>query len=487
MTRRRALEWTGVALLYGTSLAVARWCGLHYVVTENLWHLIDSQLLEAHPLGGLVYLHSQPPGLNALFALLLSLQARAGVSVAASGEVLFGVIGLGVALLLYEQARRMAGRVAAVVAVVLLLVMPGFHVYRAGFFYSLLLAAAMLAVVFFARRYFDAGRAADCVAVGASALALGWTSSLFPPTACAALLLAVIALRTRWAPRRELRPVAGWLVLFLALLAAWPAKNAWVFGSPFNTSWTGFNLTRLTPVDSPEVNRFIATGAVPEWAAKRWEETKPEAAWAARALSEPRKPTSAFRNLNHYLFVYTRAEQVRAGLAWRLGSPGRWARMAATYYRYWSMPTDFNPYTGASWRKDVARFDRWASAYERLLFFDVGVPAAAPETEDRGSTFLRRLQDATRPVPLTIFAVAGFPLLLALSGWALWRRRPWDPESGAAALALGAVVWTLLVPCLTDGLEGNRMRFTSAPLIPLLWTYVLATWRRSRASRASAS
>jgi hypothetical protein len=31
-----------------------------------------------------------------------------------------------------------------------------------------------------------------------------------------------------------------------------------------------------------------------------------------------------------------------------------------------------------------------------------------------------------------------------------------------------AVVWVLVVPCLTDGHEGNRMRFAVDPLIAIL-------------------
>jgi hypothetical protein len=67
-----------------------------------------------------------------------------------------------------------------------------------------------------------------------------------------------------------------------------------------------------------------------------------------------------------------------------------------------------------------------------------------------------------RPVPYTLFGFVVFPLLVALAAWQQVFR-PRTLRTTTAAAALLCLLWPMLAACLTDGQEGNRMRFSTTP------------------------
>ena len=68
-----------------------------------------------------------------------------------------------------------------------------------------------------------------------------------------------------------------------------------------------------------------------------------------------------------------------------------------------------------------------------------------------------------QPVPYTPYAFV-YPLfLLACGGVAVRKRR--EPIGWFLALCALMSAWTIFVPALTDGVEGNRMRLAAAPLV----------------------
>ena len=48
-----------------------------------------------------------------------------------------------------------------------------------------------------------------------------------------------------------------------------------------------------------------------------------------------------------------------------------------------------------------------------------------------------------------------------------------------------ALLWVLAVPCLTDGTEGNRMRYPVSPCVLLMTAWTAAEVRRRAAERRS--
>jgi hypothetical protein len=71
----------------------------------------------------------------------------------------------------------------------------------------------------------------------------------------------------------------------------------------------------------------------------------------------------------------------------------------------------------------------------------------------------------------TGFAIL-FPILMAATGIALWRRRPWGPEERTVAVMFFTVLWVLALVVFVDGPEGNRVRFSTEPYLFLMagWT-----------------
>jgi hypothetical protein len=68
--------------------------------------------------------------------------------------------------------------------------------------------------------------------------------------------------------------------------------------------------------------------------------------------------------------------------------------------------------------------------------------------------------------------VLGLPVLLIAVAVLLPRRLRTGPEAWVALLAAAALLWVLVVPCLTDGTEGNRMRYAVSPCVLLLAAWV---------------
>jgi hypothetical protein len=167
------------------------------------------------------------------------------------------------------------------------------------------------------------------------------------------------------------------------------------------------------------------------------------------------------QNWNHVAFLAAGPELGRCATTWRLAHPVAWLAKGAGQYAMWTRPTFVHPYDGALVGPADARWIAYASAYERVAFHDLRpiVERLLPDL------FLHR--EATirgRPVPYTLFGVVVFPAILGLAGWQQVRR-PRSVRSAVAAAALVVVVWPMVAACLTDGQEGNRMRFSTSPAL----------------------
>jgi hypothetical protein len=244
-----------------------------------------------------------------------------------------------------------------------------------------------------------------------------------------------------------------------------------LFGQATYSTWSGYNLAKATPVMDADLARFRSHGEVSERVADalaHFEEKRQLK--RSNAISAVRKAGGSL-NWNHYIFVLVNPSLRDRALAWRLEHPGAWLGNAVAFYWLSTRASYTHPYTGAIRGPDERDPSRPASPLYRgfarlhrgLLFADLRPaleriwPAAVPESI-RG-----------QGVPMTLFGVVVLPLTLAAAfalGVSRWRR-----SRGEAAILLTfafCIVYALALPCLTDGIEGNRFRFATGPLFTLL-------------------
>jgi len=430
MPARRERWWTGPRLevaawlaAYLAVLTLAMAAGFRMWVPWDYVNLLPRELL-AERLGESVWnLHSQPPLLNLVLGGALALAGGVGGVGGTVESWLFalhaligGVVVAATACLLLRLRIRpwLRGVVMA-----LLVLDPAFYIFLTLFFtplYELLwLSLAALAAHRFAERPSARAFAAFSVPV----VALAYSRALFHPVWAGAALAAVAASCGNAvaascgnaAPPAERRRIAGVLALSVALLAAWPLKNALRFGVWGFSSWQGYNLSRGLAIAPP-----------PAWALFSWDRLPGADAARAGALAlVPERfrgipaltlttKADGSPNWNHYAMIGMSAELGHRALAVMTHQP----------------------------RKVVTK------ALDTYLHVFCRPPVKA------GGVLWTRL-----------FA-ACFPLLCAAAAWRIFKLRVAD-RSAAVALAflLAAVLWVLAMALFVDGDEANRLRFST--------------------------
>ena len=486
MSRNRnlALPALAVAAYLGAAAAAAA-VGFQFWIPWVVVQLLGRAELQRAPIASLLALHAQPPLLNAVLAAALRFGAVIGCGPELPLSVLFFLLGGAVVVLLAQLIASVTGSPWLAMAAVLLTVAdPALHVYRTVFFYELPLAALLLAGLTAASRFLASGRERHLLLFVLALGGMGLLRSLYHP-AWAAGMFAVLAIgRARLAPDRL--GGAAWLrstALLAVLLALWPLKNALLFGAPITSSWIGYNLSRGTPVREPAFETYLQTGAVEETLRRQWLRSAPAFLRDAPVLAAPTKD-GGVRNWNHYIFLLTYRKLEGDTLAWRREHTGEWLRQSLANYLLWGRPSYVDSYWSRPRGPDSALYRSYAGWHQRLMFPDLrGVvvrwtPAAAVH---------RSTVVWGGPAPYTLFTLVGLPLLLAALTLLLPARLGRGPDAWVALLAAMTLVWILVVPCLTDGTEGNRMRYPVSPCVLLLTAWAgTAAWQRVRARRAPA-
>jgi len=450
--------------------------------------LLDPVYLAARPFDSLLYLHAQPPVLNTLALIVLHGSHLTGLSETAVANGLFAALSFGCFYALLRVAQLATGsRIAAAACGALLLLNPAFAFYRHRLLYEIPALLAVLLVSWSWLAFVRHGRRVHGVALALSLGLLCLTKSLFHPLF--ALLVALLALAARRAVSG-----GGWIELFrghaaavalgVALVLLWPAKNWLVFDHFVSSSWLGFNLTVRTPAESyAPFREFVDEGKIDPSLQARIDAFEGVRAGddlsVVRDLKKPTYPKIA--NWNHLAVLYTSGELARRGMEWRLEHPVEWLAMTTGRYFMTMRPSFIYPYSANTVFSGGPRYDRYAARYRDILHPDLRpwLERVAPGWFVHRYAVMRDKQ-----IPYTPFAFA-YPVFLLACAIVAWRMRR-TPAGWFLILCALASAWTVFVPALTDGAEGNRMRLASAPLVCVgLCVLLQAAWHRWRGARGA--
>ena len=144
------------ALLYLSAVAVAHLVGFRMEIPWGYVQLLDARIVSEHPATSLWYMHNQPPGLTAVFALVMNASRLLDASPESVAKLLFLAGGLLGVCLLFQMLFQLTGsRMASLAGVAVLLASPGYHLFANLFFYTFLLHLLLLALLWLAWRFLE--------------------------------------------------------------------------------------------------------------------------------------------------------------------------------------------------------------------------------------------------------------------------------------------------------------------------------------------
>jgi hypothetical protein len=472
---------TPLALWIAASVAAAA-VGFRMEIPWADWHLLDRSALAAHPLASLCWLHSQPPVLNVLLSVVLRTADGLGVAPEAVALALYGALGAIAAVLLHRVIRDLTGsaRLAAL-GVALVLVDPAYHVFANLFFYEFLVYVLLIVVVAASARYLRDGRPAALVALTLALAATSLTRTLFHPIWAVGVQVVVVALRAHVAPSdgRRIGRLAPAFGLLLALLLAWPVKNALVFGRFQSASLSAYSLARISRTCGQPAGYMTADQLLSEEEritarAARW--CGPDAAFA---LTQRDKSDGSV-NWNHATFLARAPAWEACALDFVRTHPRAVLRKAVANYASWTQPSFLQPQLGYGMGPPSFPYLAYAYVLVRTVFYDLR-PAAERLWPD---WFLHREAHMPngRPIGYSLFGALLYPaalIALAVAG----ARRARTPDGALVLVLLAITVPPMVAACLTDGEEGNRMRFATTPMLVIGLCWLASLPRRRSVER----
>jgi hypothetical protein len=429
---------------YGAGLAAAAAAGFRMAIPYHYFQLLAREPLTTRLGESLWNLHAQPPLLNLLLGLALKLERATGLPPETALLVLQIAAGAAIVLGLDLLMRRMnVSPWARRTVLALVLLDPAFYGFVLAFFHPVYELLFLTLAALLVQRFLAEGRTRDYAGAAACLLALTYTRALFHfGWTLAVLLLLALAGRDR-----SRRPVLATLALAALLVLAWPAKNLLRFGFFGYSSWQGYNLAQAIFRVPPPAWEAFAFGSSPGIEARRAELDRrvPDRFRGIPVLAETTK-APGIPNWNHYA-ILDLSERLQAQTFRRLRRhPVLLARKAAANYRMATAYAARQPISGElDWRAKTPLSQAWLWAYEGAVFQYFG--------------------DDIRHGPWTGWSLL-LPLVLSGAAIQAFRRRKTEPvDAGTAAFLLAAVLWVLIMVLLVDGDEGNRMRFSTQPLL----------------------
>jgi hypothetical protein len=461
------------------ALPVGIWVGGHLLaqalgfameIPWSFYQLLDRPWLSLHPLPSLCALHSQPPGLNALLAAVLGAARATGISPEALAHGMFACVELVELTAVFHLVLRMvASPSVAAAGVVAVIANPGHHVFTHLFFYEALVAALLILMLVAAHGYLRNGGTARLAGTAAVLVAISSLRSLFHPLWAIGLCVLLVIIRAASVGSERRATIRGGvpvLCLMAVLSAAWPLKNALVFGHFTGASMSAFSVSRGVPGCHPaSALARVPPGEIAETLARaeRWcGETGRDPIAAA-------KKREGLPNWNHLTNLVMAPHLIRCAADWRRQNPGAWLRRAMGQYAMWTRPTFVHPYEGTLWGPASDAYRRYADGYRSFFFADLR-PWIEPATPRWFLHDEARIRG--RAVPYTLFGFVVLPALVIavlVQAWA----RPWAAQSAIVIIALLCLLWPMIGACLSDGQEGNRMRASSEAVLVVLAAWVL--------------
>jgi hypothetical protein len=476
------------ALMFLGAISIACFVGFRGTRIDTTYiQLLDIVELATNPLDSLLYLHSQPPLLNALLALMTKLGGLFGIGYATVATISFRLAGLAGAILFFILIRNMTRSTAqAALGLFVLLANPAYHVFGSQFFYPFILQALFLALFFLIAKYVKEGGMASLCLLILTIAAITNMRSLFHPVWAIGLCLFVISFRI-WVstgfdketfasedavpamPRqKEFHHYAIGLVALLLLLSIWPLKNHLIFGQFTYSSLGGYNLAHHLPIapvptvreavrgESEEVNQFLTS-------------FRPVSGGDSLRVLTDIKKTDGSLNWNHAAFLLSASTLKERAIQWRLDNPVEYMKMALVHYLIWTSPSAMHPYTQETTGPQGAAYQGYARAYNILLCADMRgfIERLTPNLKFHETAHVRYL-----PVRYTFYGLVFFPLLIvsALIFIALNLKKKRTLEAVVTA-GIFCHLFAMVVVCLTDGQEGNRMSFSTFPAVIMMAGY----------------
>lgn len=453
---------------------VVRLCEVPFRIEWESAHLIDRAYLENSPGVGLLYLHSQPPNLNVLATVVLLIGKWWNVEPSSVAFAVFAVFGISSVVLVYELAHAISGRRSVGFgSVCIVLCNPGFAYFHQLFFYEFPVLCAILLSLFIGFLYVRRRSPQLLWLLTLSLVCLSLWKALLHPLLMIGVFGSVVGgaeLVHRGGVRRRYSVL--WATLFLVLgLAVWPLKNWIVFGQFANSSWTAFNLSNRFPSPfNDQLATFIGSGQLTPQMQERLKKMSME--WppvAAKLVTEAFKPSTGAINWNNAIFVVTAPEIKKGFLLWMRNHFGQWLRVCVGQYFMATRATFIFPYSAEVWGVGNGVFYQWELAYRDYVFFDLRpcIESSFPDWWLHKSAMTR-----DQKVPYSLFSVV-FPLLMIAVVWKVVRSVVNCSELDVLAACMCLLLmWSVLVPSISDGAEANRMRFATSPLVLLLLLYV---------------
>ncbi len=181
------------------------------------------------------------------------------------------------------------------------------------------------------------------------------------------------------------------------------------------------------------------------------------------------------RNWNHYLFVKNNTHVAREAVKFRLTHPKLWMKMALSHYFRWTQPSFVTPYRRHVRGPDHSLYLATASMLQDTFFYDLRpiLKKVDPQIHHEVKSWL--IEQNNEKIALSIFGILLFPVFLLCSAYLLYTKYAQGDQQTLAVLLppFLTILWVLVIPCFTDGYEGNRMRFAISPYIILFLIAIL--------------
>jgi hypothetical protein len=465
-----------------TTLLGIRFVGSSKMIIEPFWQYLDPQILKTDLLGGLYFLHSQPPLFNAFLGLVLKLfpqhyeQAFAWI---------FQALSFGTLLLMGLILRKLEINLKLIfVFCAIFALFPNFLIYTNLLFYTLPVAFLLLLSCLFLHKFVESQRLKYAVLFTSTAGIIMLTRSIYHLlwfVLCGATIFFLIDRNSRRIfLRAAIVPVLVVIVLY--------AKNAVLVGSFGPSSWMGMNLARGWPLPNDamrDLNAFLEPEDIQhlsktnkinlEWiigpfmppeAYRNLGYFRPDkSSFWNPAISAPEKgssiPNVMHPNFNHSDYAKISKKMLDADRAIILEYPGKYfARVLLGFKMY------LQPATGPSWflvqSYNYNPVQNYANLLTKLLF--------------QG----RRIELARGYIPWNSSYIL-FPLLVIFGMKKVFVR---DNENRNVrrvtfAYLTFTIIWVAMITNFLEFGENNRIRFETDPFIVILLPAALqALYRR---------